>query len=339
MNFTLIEEEHLWEKQLLSRPEANFLQSWHFAQFAKSLGKKYFAVLIEDNGLAIGQGLLIKEEAKRGNYLTIAGGPLLDWQLLTTKQLTEIFAYFKKLAKDNHCQFLRFRPQALDSQELANKLASLGIKPASMHLTADLTLQLNLSQSEEELLLQMRKNTRYEIKKALKLGIEVKTSQDPALMTRFYQDQLYLANKHQFVPFSYEFLHNQFKEFASHNLAMLFDSYYQGKLLASAFVIFYNQEAVYHYGTSTPDNQRLPGSYICQWQAILEAKKRGCKFYNFWGIAPENQPHHRFAGVSLFKRGFGGEEVAYLPAQDLPVSKQYWLTRGFEWVRKKMRRL
>jgi lipid II:glycine glycyltransferase (peptidoglycan interpeptide bridge formation enzyme) len=117
------------------------------------------------------------------------------------------------------------------------------------------------------------------------------------------------------------------------------NSYQDDKLLASAFVIFYNHEAVYHYGVSTPDNDDWPGSYATQWAAIQEGKKRDCHVYNFWGIAPEDQPDHRFAGVSLFKRGFGGQEVPYLPAHDLGVTPFYWLTRGFELIRKKVRGL
>lgn len=339
MIFKKIIDQQVWESYILSRKETNFLQSWHWANFQQKIGKVVFAIGIFDKKKQIGSALLVKEEAKRGNYFTIAGGPLINWQELNISELAEIFSFFKQLAKDNNCSFVRFRPQALNTSFLQEKLAKLAIKKAPMHLTADLTLQLNLTPTEEELLKQMRKNTRYEIRKSQKLGIEVRTSQNPAQIKRFYQDQLFLAKKHNFIPFSYEFLFEQFKEFAANDKATLFDAYYQGKLLASAFIIFYNNEAVYHYGTSTQHNQRLPGSYACQWAAILEAKKRGCTKYNLWGIASADQLNHRFAGVSLFKRGFGGEEIAYLPAHDLPVSGSYLFTKIFEWMRKKERRL
>ncbi len=339
MIFKKITDQQVWKSYILSRKEANFLQSWHWANFQQKIGKTIFAIGIFDKKKQIGSALLVKEEAKRGNYLTIAGGPLINWQELNISELTEIFNFFKQLAKKNNCSFVRFRPQALNTNFLQKKLAKLAAKKAPMHLTADLTLQINLFPTEEELLKKMRKNTRYEIRKSQKLGIEIRTSQDPAQIKRFYEDQLILAKKHNFVPFSYEFLFEQFKKFAANDNAMLFDAYYQGKLLASAFIIFYNNEAVYHYGTSTLNNQRLPGSYACQWAAILEAKKRGCAKYNLWGIAPTDQVNHRFAGVSLFKRGFGGEEVAYLPAHDLPVSNNYWIIRIFEWMRRKARRL
>ena len=208
-----------------------------------------------------------------------------------------------------------------------------------MHLTADLTLQLDLTKTTETILKEMRKNTRYEIRQIEKKNISVTQSKNPKDIRAFFEQQLSLAKKHHFVPFSYKFLLEQFKIFAENDNVVLFSSFQGKKLLASAFIIFYNKEAVYHYGISTADNYRLPGSYACQWAAIEEAKKRNCTKYNFWGIAPKEEQEHRFAGVSLFKRGFGGQEVAYLPAYDIPTSFSYWGVYAFELLRKKLRKL
>jgi lipid II:glycine glycyltransferase (peptidoglycan interpeptide bridge formation enzyme) len=83
-----------------------------------------------------------------------------------------------------------------------------------------------------------------------------------------------------------------------------------------------------------------------QWEAIKEAKSRGCKTYNFWGIAPEiKNPEdikvslHPWAGLSLFKMGFGGERKEYVKTQDLDVSPKYWLNYIIEVLRKHKRRL
>ena len=72
---------------------------------------------------------------------------------------------------------------------------------------------------------------------------------------------------------------------------------------------------------------------------IKEAKKRNLKHYNFWGIAPNDNPRHRFAGVTLFKTGFGGKRIDWLHARDLQISPFYYLTYFFETVRKILRRL
>ena len=341
MPFTVeqITSQDQWEQYVLSRQETNFLHSANWADFQAALGKKVFLLGIFNSGQQVGAILVVKEAAKRGSYLAIAGGPLIDWDKLSIEQLKEIFAYLKQLAKQEHCLFVRFRPQALDTEPLRTKLSKLGVRPAPMHLTADLTLQLDLQQSEEAILTGMRKNTRYEVRKSDKDQLTTKTSNRPEDIQEFYDHQVALAAKHHFVPFTYQFLYEQFRIFAADEQALLISSYQGNELLATAYVLFYNGEAVYHYGISTPANDRLPGSYAAQWAAIKEAKQRGCRSYNFWGIAPKEDTRHRFAGVSTFKRGFGGEEVAYLPAHDLPVSPFYQLTYLFETARKKFRHL
>ncbi|HEX9817281.1 MAG TPA: peptidoglycan bridge formation glycyltransferase FemA/FemB family protein [Patescibacteria group bacterium] len=339
LSFSSLDNKSTLESYLATRPEANFLQSWHWGEFQTKLNKIVFRLGIFDQTSQVGALLVVKEKAKRGNYLSLAGGPLINWSSLSSQQLTEVFNFLKDLAKREKCHFVRFRPQELDSPELRNKLLQLGIKPSPMHLTADLTLQLDLTQTEEQLMAGMRKNTRYEVRRSERENITTRLSQNPQDIQEFYDYQLALARKHHFVPFSYEFLREQFAVFAADNQAALISSFLGDQLLASAFVLFYNREAVYHYGISTPANDRLPGSYAVQWAAIKEAKQRGCLTYNFWGVAPKDEVNHRFAGVSTFKRGFGGEEVAYLPAHDLPTSPLYKVTYFFETLRKKTRHL
>jgi lipid II:glycine glycyltransferase (peptidoglycan interpeptide bridge formation enzyme) len=209
-----------------------------------------------------------------------------------------------------------------------------------MHLHAELTSQLDIAKTEEELMMQMRKGTRYEIKKGIKEGINILTSKDEKDIKKFYDLQIKTAKRQKFVPFSYKFLHEQFKIFAENGNALLYEARFQRKLLAQAFVIFYGNEAVYHYGASTDEGRHHPGAYLIQWEAIREAKKRGIERYNFWGVAPEDKQNHRFSGLSLFKRGFGGEDFQYLPAQDLIINKpRYLITYLIEQLRKKIRRV
>lgn len=340
-HFKEINNETQWEGFNLSFPHASFLQSYSWGIFQLKLNKNVFYLGIFDNDRQVGSVLMVKEKAKRGSYLTIAGGPTIDWnnEDYSAKIFDFLSRELKIFAKKQNCLFIRMRPQALDSISVRKMVEKKGWMKSPMHLTADLTLELNLEESEESILSQMRKNTRYEIRQADKRQIIVKKSQNIGDIKEFNYHQQTLAKKHGFIPFSETFLLEQFKIFAENDQAVLFKSYLDDKLLASAFVIFYNQEAIYHYGISTSHNDRQPGSYACQWEAIKEAKHRGLKSYNFWGIAPKENLDHRFAGVSLFKRGFGGEEVQYLIAHDLPASNLYFFVKFFELFRRKLRKL
>jgi lipid II:glycine glycyltransferase (peptidoglycan interpeptide bridge formation enzyme) len=327
-----------WEKFLSLHPEANFLQSWDWGDFHKNLGKKIFRTGFYKDTALVGIMLSVVEPARRGRYLTVPGGPIIDWK--DERILSEIFSTMRQIAKEQRCVFVRIRPQLIDDEFSRNIFSKYGSKDAPMHLHAELTSQLDITKSTDELLAQMRKTTRYEIKKAQKLGIQVETSIDEKKMKIFYDLQIETAKRQKFVPFSYTFLDEQFKVFAKAHEAVLYTAIHEGQILAQAFIIFYGSEAVYHYGASTEEGRKYPGAYLIQWEAIQEAKRRGMKRYNFWGVAAETEKNHRFYGISIFKRGFAGEDVQYLHAQDLVIDRtRYFFNLLVERVRKITRRV
>lgn len=327
-----------WEEFILNKNEANFLQSWSWGEFHKTLSKQIFRTGFFEKEKLIGVMLSVVEPARRGKYLTVPGGPIINWQ--DTDLINAFSQQIKQIAKENNCVFVRVRPQLKSDEFSKNIFKKLGLIKAPMHLHAELTSQLDITKSEEELMIQMRKTTRYEVKKAIKENIKITTSTDEKDVKKFHDVQIETAKRQKFVPFSYKFLHEQFKVFAESRNALLYKAEFEDKLLAQAFVIFYGNEAVYHYGASTDEGRRHSGAYLIQWEAIKEARKRGMTRYNFWGVAPEDKQNHRFSGLSLFKRGFGGQDFQYLPAQDLIINKpRYLLNYVVEFFRNRLRGL
>ncbi len=335
---TEITSKKVWEDFLSQHQEANFLQSWYWGEFHKALGHRIQRNGFIKNNKLIGVMLSVVENAKRGKYLTIPGGPIIDWE---DETLINLFVKeIRNIAKKEGCVFIRVRPQLQSNDFSKNLFKRFGFINAPMHLHAELTSQLDITPTEEQLLANMRKATRYETKKALSLGIKIETNSDLKTIKKFYDLQLQTAKRQRFVPFSFEFLSEQFKVFLENNQAILYSAKLGNKLLAQAFIIFYGAEAAYHYGASAEDGRKYPGAYLIQWEAIKEAKKRGLKRYNFWGVAPEGDKDHRFSGLSLFKRGFGGVDFEYLHAQDLIINyPRYLFNYSVEFLRKKIRRV
>lgn len=335
---TEITNQKTWEDFLSKHPETNFLQSWSWGEFHKALGRKIKrSGFIREEKLT-GVMLSVVENARRGKYLTVPGGPIIDWQ---DRTLVNLFVEeIKNISRVEGCVFVRVRPQLQFNDFSRNLFKKLGFITAPMHLHAELTSQLDITPSEDQLLANMRKATRYETKKAISLGIKIETISDLKTIQKFYDLQLQTARRQKFVPFSYQFLSEQFKVFLDNNQAILYSAKLGNKLLAQAFIIFYGVEAAYHYGASTEDGRKYPGAYLILWESIKEAKKRGLKRYNFWGVAPEGDKDHRFSGLSLFKRGFGGVDFEYLHAQDLIINyPRYLLNYSIEFLRKKIRRV
>jgi lipid II:glycine glycyltransferase (peptidoglycan interpeptide bridge formation enzyme) len=114
----------------------------------------------------------------------------------------------------------------------------------------------------------------------------------------------------------------------------------EGESIAYGLIIKSGKEADYYEAASTPLNRKLPGAYALLWQAMKDLKGQGYERFNLWGIAPAGQPNHRYAGVTTFKTGFGGEIIEYVPAHDLVISKiGYLKDLIIETTRKKRRHL
>lgn len=331
-----IKDKDVWEKFLLSRSPKSFLQSWNWGETQKLIGKRIFRFGIYSNELQ-GVCLVIYESAKRGKHLVIPGGPILDWK---NRQLVEIMlSEIKRIGKDNQCWFVRVRPELEENKSNYNLFTNLGFKLSPMHLHAQNTWVLDITKDEEDLIKQMRKNTRYEIRKSLKHGLTLKISTDKKEVDVLYELQKQTVKRNKFVGFSRKLFKSQMKTFSVDNQANIFSVYKNKKPLVSAIIIFYADTAYYHHSGSSDEARRYGASYFLQWEVIKHAKLRGIKYYNFWGVAPDNNPRHRFHGVTVFKTGFGGNQINWLPAHDLPLSNLYRLTSSFERIRKKYRRL
>ncbi len=333
-----ITDKQQWDDFVTSHEEANFLHSWQWGEFHLSRGKTVVRRGVFDGDKLIGVYEGEVETARRGRHIAVAGGPIVDW---TDKPAVEaLVADMREQGRKYHCAFVRVRPQLEKTDGSMRLFRELGLHAAPMYLSVELAGVLDLEKSEDELLKNMRQRLRRALRKAEKNGITIEKSTDPARMKEFYDIQLQTAGRHHFIAFSEDFLTKQFAAFAEDNSAVLYTARYNGEVLAQNFMIFYGNEASYHYGVSTELGTKLSGAPLLHMQAMRDARERGIKRYNFWGIVDEDDTKHRFYGVSVFKRGFGVDELRYVPAHDLILNPaKYAIDWTVETIRRKVRKV
>ena len=330
-----------WSEIVKKFDMANFLQSPEYGRMNELLGCR---VIAEDFG---GQGwaLMIVRDAKRGRYLEIPCGPLLDWE---NRELAEaVFKRITDVALKEKCVFVRVRPQLLATPDNLKLLSNLKLKKSPMHLAAEHTVMIDLKKSTDDLLAEMRRQTRYEVRRADKLGLVVSYGDKEELFREFHAVQTETAKRQNFVPPSLKTLLAEREAFRGNiwiYKVVTTDADCSnkdgGEPVAYGLIIGSGKEADYYEAASTPLNRKLPGAYALLWQAMRDSKERGYERFNLWGIAPAGQPNHRYAGVTTFKTGFGGEIVEFTPAHDLVISKiKYMKDLAVETVRKKRRHL
>ena len=337
INIIDAESREKWDKFVTSHQEANFLQSWDFYEFHKSRGKKVVRRIAVDEKNKIHAAYAgVVETARRGTYLAIAGGPIMDFS--DKKLVRMIFEDIKAEGEANDCVFVRVRPQLERTKEAYQIFKENGLKPAPTFLSVEYAAILDLNKSEEEIMKSMHRRIRYAVNNARNKGFTIEKSTNPEDIHTFYEIQSQTAKRQSFVEFSEDFLKKQFAAFAKNGEAVLYTAKHNDEILAQNFMIFYGNEASYHYAASTALGTKMSGSPILHIEAMKDARKRGIKRYNLWGIVGEDEKNHRFYGVSFFKRGFGGDELKYLPAHDLVLKPlKYQKTKLIEEVRKKIR--
>lgn len=329
-------DQDQWNRAIEQFPEANMLQSWEWGEMNSTLGRTVIRrIITAEDGIVGLIGCTVKD-AKRGRYLEVAGGPLIDWEDAGLVDAT--VGELRAIGKQHNCVFIRIRPQLLDKSTHHATMARIGATTSLMHVTADHTSIIDLSLDAEQLLANMRQQTRYEVRRAEKRSIKIDQVDPLNHLELFHEIQVRTASRQNFYPPSLAFLYALCDSFGDN--VNMYKASKDDTILNLAIVISQGNEAAYFEAASTDDARREPGAYAIVWQAMLDAKNANRKSFNLWGTAPPGAQNHRYSGVTTFKRGFGGCDVAYLPAHDIVLRPtMYRLTRLVELLRKKRRKL
>lgn len=346
-----IKDKKTWEEFISNVEEKTFLQSWNWGEFNKTLKSKVFRLGVFNDGELIAVAQSFEIVARRGTFLFLPHGPLVK-QLKIDEEtykvvLEALLVELKVQANKSKASFIRIAPVWKRNIKNLSVFKDLGFKTAPTHVHPELTWELNVLPSEENLLAQMRKTTRYLVKRAKKNeDVKIVKSQNIEDIKEFSSLYQKTKERQHFVPFSLEYLTNEFSSFSSENQISVLLGKYKGEIVASGVFVYWQGVGFYHHGASSLKYPKIPVSYLLLWEAIRLAKEKGCNKFNFWGIAPISNgldypafKKHPWAGLTLFKMGFGGESKEYVKTQDFILSKKYWISFIVEKLRKIKRRL
>lgn len=330
-----ISSKSTWQDFFDKNGSPSFLQSWEWGELQERLtyGVQRLG-LFEDKKL-VGIAQVIKINSKRGNFLFIPHGPIImKHETYNIKHLKNLVAEFRDylitIAKRDDFSFVRVAPILENSSENQKMFYDLGFKKAPIYMHAERMWVLPLIKSEEKLMSEMRKTTRYSIRKAIRDDVIIEKRTDGKAADDFFTIYEKTAEREDFIPFSKQYVRNEFEAFnkTGNGLFLFGRLKSDSRYLASALILFTKSTAFYHQGASI--HTKIPITYLLQWEAIKEAKKRSCRLYNFWGTHLPGRTPKSWPGLSLFKEGFGGYQVDFLTTQDYIVSPKYYFTFLYE---------
>ncbi len=298
-----------------------FLQSVAWQEFQNAVGRKTWWLVAMDGEKVVGAALLIRHELTlHQSYLYCPRGPLA----LTEEAWTALTQGITDLGRQQKAMYVKVDPTILPFGSPAWKsgwTTGTALQPPK-------TLLLNVEKSEEELLAEMHSKTRYNIRLAERHQVRVDWSTEDTeleifltLLFRTYERQGIRAHSKGY----YEKL---FHTLRAAQMVSLVTARYQGQPLASNMIIWHGQTATYLHGGSADEGKEHMAPHLLQWQTIREAKQRGCKEYDLWGLSSTKVGRVDRGGVARFKQGFGGEELEFPAPKNLILDQPwYWAYR------------
>jgi len=288
-----IKEKKIWN-EFLEKHGGGFLQSWQWGKF-KSRNQKMHRLGCFSGEAFEGVCQIFEERLPLGKYLYIPYGPVVSKNISSDEFLKEIKNYMRKRA-----DFIRVEP--------IEKIR-LGREAFNRHQPKK-TLIIDLK-TEDELLEGFDKDTRYSVRRANREGVNFREAE---AVDSFYNLLSQASGRHGFGIYSEKYYQDLFDL----EITRLFEVRHDGDVLASAFVVFFGDQATYLHAGSSEIKREFCGSTLLNFEIMNKAFKAGFSRYDFWGIDEEKMP-----GVTKFKKGFGGEEVRYPEARDISFNLKY----------------
>jgi len=286
----------------------HFLQSEPWMRFQESLDRE----VISDKGFDWSYNAYL-EKGSGNTRLYTPYGP----SLTAPEAFPDALVSLKKKAAEHRATFIRIEPT--DQLDPAT-LTSLGFKPVTyQQLNPTHTLVLDLTRSSEEILSDMSQNSRNLTRNYASKGLIFSQSQKPEDITILTSLLHKVAARNNITPHSDSYFEKQAKALFPLDAARLFFMSLQDQPIAAALVYDSPTTRYYAHAAADDDYRKLSAGTALVGQMILDAKSRGLLQFDLYGIAPPDDPNHPWTGFTKFKKSFGGTEVTYGGAWDLPL--------------------
>lgn len=307
--------------------EQSFLQSPKWERFQQSLGSEVFRAV---ESLFVVHTLPIV-----GKYAYCPRGPVMQLRInneelkigktvgaknFSPKETREEMQEILQEMKKRECWWIRIEPISKEElQGIQKSISNLVVTGYRSLITCQRAprdvqpreiLVMDISKPEEELLAEMKSKTRYNIRLAEKKGVRVIVSKEKKYQERFIELVRETAKRVGIRPHIEEHYLKMFE--ALGESVDLYNAEYNGKVIASNMMIFLEEGAIYLHGGSSNEYRNVMASFLLQWRAILDAKKRGCGWYDFGGVSTKPKMENgeqktekkEWGGITTFKQGF-----------------------------------
>lgn len=302
------------EKESFNQVITHPLQSWQWGEFKEKGGIKVIRMGEFDKGKLVAGFQLMIHPLPKVKY-TVGYLPKC---VLPSK---EMLAALKKIGQEHNCIFIKIEPNLTKGKEFFLSNGCFYGRP----LFTKYNFQLNLKQTEVELMEKMKQKTRYNIRVAQKHGVKVTEDNSLKAFDQYLQLTFATTKRQKFYAHDKNYHRQMWQVLYPAGVAHLLQAVYQDKVLVSWVVFVFNKVLYYPYGASSREHRNVMASSLMMWEAIKFGKKMGCHTFDMWGsLGPRPNVKDPWYGFHRFKQGFAPVLVEFIGTFDLVVNKTWY---------------
>ncbi|WKC90090.1 lipid II:glycine glycyltransferase FemX [Borreliella finlandensis] len=307
--------------------EENYLQSELWALIKTTKNSNWKAIAFDSD--VLGKIVVMQRRLFKNFYLAYIPHPEFSNKILENINIDKISKSIKEFSikikpyLHKNTIFLRFDLMYYHQRTLNDKYSPLKTKIKYLKKSFDdiqpaNTTILNLNNSLENILLNMKKKTRYNIKLSTKKNLNIIIDDKFKHLSEFYKLYKETSKRDKFTIHSEEYIQNLIQIFKQDKNAQikLIIAFYNNIIISGIIVGIYKEKAVYLYGASSKEYRNLMPNYAVQFKAIEMLKKLEIKEYDLLGIPPIANKNHPLYGLFGFKTGFGGNIIHRIGCYD-----------------------
>jgi lipid II:glycine glycyltransferase (peptidoglycan interpeptide bridge formation enzyme) len=290
-------------------------QTWDWGELKRQSDWSPIRLTVEDRrGNAGCAQILLRRLGRLGTIGYLDGGPLVPpaADAVASALLSEI---------ERACRRHRVRALIVDPPEASpldeSRLIADGYLPSHVKTALGATLRVDLRQSDDQIMSDMKSKTRYNIRKGLRSGVKVRSGSEDDLGT-LHRLLVSTAERQGFVAPTQAYLGEMWGRLADSGRMATFFAEVDGETVAGILVTAYGEVAFYKRGAW---NGRQGGAHpneVLHWEAMRWAKQKGFTWYDFDGIERDvaeslssGEDPGELTSVTRFKLGFGGVVVLH----------------------------
>jgi lipid II:glycine glycyltransferase (peptidoglycan interpeptide bridge formation enzyme) len=329
------------DRFLTAARHGSIFQSPRWCLLMEEKPERYIAIAATRRGQPVFASLIRKTRVPGTSIYSgsVQRGPVFDDIELAIDIWKE---YEAQLVRSGLCA-IELHPfwERSEAQKLKSFLQSRGYVPSSQNISHTETLTIDLTPSEEDIFYSLKGSRRNLIRKAIKIGIQVRPVQNSEEMARFwliYHDMCLKKGINFWSRKMFERIRRFSIEFPTESICLL--GWLNGDLVGGDISLRHSHIAELTRGAgSIKIVNSIPKTDLILWESILWGKRVGATTYDLGGITPNPERGSPEWGVNRFKMEFTQTQVSLMePMEKIFNESLYGIFSSLKRIKKALLR-